>query len=310
MSDKSTHRIHRNWDEAERQRHGQQVQQRFAREREDRYRKVQDTIEVMLTQGVTISQNEVARAAGVSIGFINKHLRDVVEKAKRQQQKAAGTLHTVRQLTAETKELERLRLMNRRLREQLDEQRRANKQLLAQVARVIDLEDEVELLRTQNRELLATLKVSQEKVAHLPDGKTQNQIEVALERIGIELSPGIRKEIKKHSLEAVLRAIKAFEQYSIDHFVLKPDACLSDAIREEWKPNVTQESTSPEECEFDEWYAEAIQQGFVLDMPKNHLGVVMGEIQVKLKDSKAPSGYINMGYREARAMVEKQSENF
>lgn len=303
MNEKPTRRVHRDWNDAERLHHGKQVQERFARERDDRFRKVQDTIEVMLAQGVTISQNEVARAAGVSVGFINKHLRDVVEEAKRRQQKSAGTLHKVRQLTAETKELERLKLMNHRLREQLDEQRRANKELLAQVARVVDLEDEVERLRTQSRELLATLKASQEKVAHLPNAKTQNQIEVALERIGIELSPGIRKEIKKHSLEAVLRAIQAFEQYSINHVVLTPEACLSDAIREEWKPNVTQEPTSPEECEFDKWYAEAIQKGFVLDMPKNHLGMVMGEVQVKVKDSKTPIGYVNVGWRRAKEIM-------
>ena len=48
---------------------------------------MQDIIEVMLDQGVTISQNEVARVAGVSVGFINKHLQDVVERAKQRQQK-------------------------------------------------------------------------------------------------------------------------------------------------------------------------------------------------------------------------------
>jgi len=61
MSEKPKRQIHRNWDEAEQLRHSQQVQER---EREDRFRKVQDTIEVMLAQGVTISQNEVAKLPG------------------------------------------------------------------------------------------------------------------------------------------------------------------------------------------------------------------------------------------------------
>lgn len=310
MSNKPTRRVHRNWDEAERLRHGQQVQERFAREREDRFRKVQDVIEVMLAQGVTISQNEVARAAGVSVGFINKHLRDVVEKAKQRQQKSAGTLHTVRQLTAETKELERLKLMNRRLRDQLDEQRRVNKELLAQVARVVDLEDEVECLRTQSRELLATLQASQEKVVNLPvqnNFPVQNasaQVETSLKQTNVKLSQKLRQEIYQHSPEAVLKAIEAFEQYRSENGVQKPAACLLRAIQEEWEPNVAQKPTTPEEREFDEWYAQAIQQGFVLDLPKNYLGEVGGEVQVKLKDSKAPGGYVNMGWLAAKAKME------
>lgn len=316
MSEKLTRQVHRNWDEAERLRHGQQVQQRFAREREDRFRKVQDTIEVLLAQGITISQNEVARAAGVSVGFINKHLRDVVEKARRQQQESAGTLHTVRQLSAEAKELERLKLMNRRLREQLDEQRRANKQLLAQVAHVVDLEDEVELLRKQNRELLSALQASEDKVVrlpilnNLPVENTSKQVEAALEQIDIKLNSKLRQEIRQHSSEAILKAIEAFEQYRSEHRLQKPSACLLRAIQEEWKPNVTQESTTPQEREFDKWYAKAIHQGFVLDLPKSHLGVSMGEIQVKVKESNAPGGYINMGWREAKEIMEQSSDKF
>lgn len=261
-------RVHRNWDEAERLRHGRQVQERFTREREDRFRKVQDTIEVMLAQGVTISQNEVARVAGVSVGFINKHLRDVVEKAKQRQQKSDGTLHTVRQLSAEAKELERLKLMNRRLREQLGEQRRANKELLAQVARVVDLEDEVDLLRKQNRALLASWQASQEKVINLPVQNslpiqnTSTQVEVALAQTGIKLSAKLNKEIRQHAPEAVLKAIESFEQYRTEHTVQKPAACLLRAIEEEWEPNLAQEPTTPKEREFDEWYTEAILQGF------------------------------------------------
>lgn len=310
MSEKPKRRVHRNWDEAERLRHGQQVQERFAREREDKFRKVQDAIEVMLAQGVTISQNEVARVTGVSVGFINKHLRDVVEEAKRRQQKSAGTLHTVRQLNAEAKELERLKLMNRRLRDQFEEQRRVNKELLAQVARVVDLEDEVKLLRTQNREILAALKVSQEKVAHLPVQKTHTEVIAALERTGIKLALGLRQEVQKHSPEAILRAIDAFEQYRSEHTVQKPAACLLRAIQEEWEPNVAQELTTLEEREFDEWYADAIRQGFVLDLPKNYLSEVMGELQVKVEDYKAPGGYINMGWQEAKEMMAKQGDNF
>jgi len=77
------------------------------------------------------------------------------------------------------------------------------------------------------------------------------------------------------------------------------------AIQEEWELNIAQEAATPEEREFDEWYAEAIRLGFVLDLPKNYLGEVGGEVQVKVRDSNAPGGYINVGWREAKVNMER-----
>ena len=256
MSEKIKRQVQRNWDEAERNRHGQQVRERFANEREEKVRKAQDVIEEMLDQGVTISQNEVARRTNFSVGFVNKHLAYEIEKAKQKQQESARKSRTVRQLSAEVKDLERLRLLNRRLREQLEEQRRANKELLAQVARVVDLEDEVERLRTQSRELWTTLQASQasqEKVVNLPVQNMSAQVEAALKQTGIQLNSTLRQEITRHSQEAVLKTIEAFEQYRNIHAVDNPAACLMKALKEEWKPNIADEqSTTPKKYEFDE----------------------------------------------------------
>ena len=253
MSEKIKRQVQRNWDEAERNRHGQQVRERFANEREEKVALAQDVIEEMLDQGVTISQNEVARRTGFSVGFVNKHLAYEIEIAKRKQQESAKKSRTVRQLSAEVKDLERLRLLNRRLQQQLEEQRRANKELLAQVARVVDLEDEVERLRTQSRELWAKLQVSQEKVVNLPVQNISAQIEAALKQTGIQLNSTLRQEITRHSQEAVLKAIEAFEQYRNIYAVDNPAACLMKALKEEWKPNIADEqSITPEKPEFEE----------------------------------------------------------
>ncbi|PSB30819.1 hypothetical protein C7B70_15300 [Chlorogloea sp. CCALA 695] len=173
----------------------------------------------------------------------------------------------------------------------------------------------MDLLRKQNRELLASWQASQkEKVINLsvqnslPIQNTSTQVEVALEQASIKLSPKLNKEIRQHSPEAVLKAIDAFKQYRTEHTIQKPDACLLRAIQEQWEPNIAQEPTTSEDREFDEWYAEAIRQGFVLDFPKNYLGKVMGAIEVKVKDSNASSGYINMRWREAKAKMEKYGE--
>jgi hypothetical protein len=253
MSEKIKRQVQRNWDEAERSRHGQQVRARFANEREEKVALAQYVIEEMLDQGVTISQNEVARRTGFSVGFVNKHLAYEIEIAKRKQQESARKSRTVRQLSAEVKDLERLRLLNRRLQQQLEEQRRANKELLAQVARVVDLEDDVERLRTQSRELLAKLQASQEKVVNLPVQNMSVQIEAALKQTGIKLNSTLRQEIPRHSQEAVLKAIEAFEQYRSIHDVGSLAACLMKALKEEWTPNIADEqSTTSEKHEFDE----------------------------------------------------------
>ncbi|MBD0345906.1 MAG: hypothetical protein ICV63_13990 [Coleofasciculus sp. Co-bin14] len=253
MSEKIKRQVQRHWDEAERNRHGQQVRERFANQREKKVALAQDVIEEMLDQGVTISQNEVARRTGFSVGFVNKHLAYEIEKAKQKQEDSARKSRTVRQLSAEGKELERLRLLNRRLQGQLEEQRRAKKELRAQVARVVDLEDEVNRLRTQSRELWAKIQASQEKVVNLPVQNMSVQIEAALKQTGIQLNSTLRHEIPRHTPEAALQAIKAFEQYRSTHAVDNPAACLMKALKEEWKPNIADEqSITPEKHEFEE----------------------------------------------------------
>lgn len=40
------------------------------------------------------------------------------------------------------------------------------------------------------------------------------------------------------------------------------------------------------------------------------VSIIMGEIQVKLKQANVSEGYINVGWREAREMMEKQRNKF
>ncbi len=168
MNEDKKRQIHRNWDEAERSRHGQQVRERSAREREERILSAQSVIQEMLNQGVTISQNEVARRTGFSVGFVNKHLRDEIEIAQKRQKESAQKPRTARNIDALENELEKLKASNKRLQTILNEQRRMNKELLAQAAQVVDLEDEVKRLRTVIKELHSSLHTAQGKGVNLP----------------------------------------------------------------------------------------------------------------------------------------------
>ncbi len=264
--------INRNWDEKERQNHGQQVRSRFAREREEKIRFAQKIIEEMLDIGVTISQNEVARRTGMSVGFVNKHLRHLVEKAQQQQKESIRKPRTERQISVLEKQLEHLKLSNQRLKDQLDEQRLINKQLLAQVALFVDLEDEVELLRKQSREFLADSQINQNKVVNLPipnqsiqtgdfrkndnnkstkiseiehqdnaSNQTFNfmeQVESELSHLGITLNNTLRRKIKSKSPETVFDAIEAFKEALENGIVIRsPGGWFSSALDQEYLKN-------------------------------------------------------------------------
>lgn len=156
-------RVKRIWNEEEKEKHGQQVSERFRLEREDKKRQATLIIEEMLDLGITISQNEVARRTGFSSGWVNQHLRVDINRAQQKQRDSAKKLRTSRQVDIEAKELERLRLSNRRLRDQLDEQHRMNQALLAQVSEVVYWENEAKVQRMQCRELQAALDLLQAK---------------------------------------------------------------------------------------------------------------------------------------------------
>ncbi len=91
-----------------------------------------------------------------------------VERARKKQLEGAKKPKTSRHIETVEKEVERLKLTVRRLKDELTEEKRKNKELLAQVAQVVDLEDEIELLKNQNRELIAYYRASQDKVVNLP----------------------------------------------------------------------------------------------------------------------------------------------
>ena len=279
MNEQPLRQGHRTWDEAERKKHGKQVRERFAREREEKIKLAKKIIADLLDQGLTISQNEVARQSGISVGFINKHLKFEVERAKNKQRFGVKKPKTPRQVETVEKEVERLKLMNRRLQDQMTEEKRKNKELLAQVAQVVDLEDEIQFLKTQNRELMAYYKVSQEKVVNLPIQQSYNdissvseetkkaskpsslnvmeQVERELKAIGITLNTTHRKLIEKTSEETVINALEAVKEQLKKREIDNPGGLLTKAIKERWtkaKPNflkTTQQKplvyTSPDE---------------------------------------------------------------
>lgn len=281
--------------------------------------KVFQAIRELSSMGKPLTFPNIAKVAGVSISYLYKwpqvkeyiqSLRD--EKAQqlhptKLQGKEPGP-HSLKTLH----EVARKRIQE--LEAQIHELRRQNELLRGHVAEVYELRDECNRLRQQLQELTASKSAI--KVVPLqppptdPPPKTQvdNIPPDIIETIkGLGIKPGVRllREISKHSPEQVRLAIAAFEQYRSKTAITNPGGCLLTMIQDSAKPNVPQQPTTPEDLEFDRWYAEAIRTGFCLDMPKNYLSVVSGELQVKVKSPGSPGGYRPMPWREAKALMKE-----
>lgn len=269
MNDQHKRQVNRTWDEAERKKHSKQVRERFARERDEKIRLAKQVIADLFDQGLTISQNEVARQSGISVGFINKHLKVEVERARKKQLEGAKKPKTPRHVETVEKEVERLKLTVCRLKDELSSQKRKNQELLSQVAQVVDLEDEIELLKTQNQELIAYYRASQDKVVNLPvqppvsekptspqkkkesvpsspptpdpsfspeshPQPEQRSIPEAIEALGITLNSSLKRTMKNVSPEQILKAIEAVEDQMSRNEVKNPAGLFNKAIKEGW----------------------------------------------------------------------------
>jgi len=182
--------------------------------------------------------------------------------------------------------------------------KRQNELYRGHVAEVFELRDEVERLRELLRQFTEprpTAKVVPlQAAASCTASDIDPEIVQKLETLGVKLGVGLQREIKQREPEKVMQAIAAFEQYRSQHVVENPAGCLFQMIRDEAEPNVPLEPPVPEMDEFDRWYAEAIAQGFCLDIPRRCLNMMGTEPLVKVVDKSRPDGYRVMPWREAR----------
>ncbi len=284
-----------------------------AQRREQYQQKVFQAVTELRRQSKPVTPTNVSRVSGVSLSYLYKweEIKDYIQSEREQDRKAPNQLierelgpYSLRTLH----EIARKRIQE--LEAEVKELKRQNQSLRGHVAEIYELRDERDRLRQRVLELANpeqgdTVVMLKRKAVSASQKLSDLPVEIvdALCQAGFELTIRLKREIKQHSTEAVLTAIEAFVQYRSQAVVEKPGACLLSMIHNEDEPNVSKQPTTPEQQEFDEWYVKAIQQGFVLDLPKNYLGVVGGEIQVKVKEFNTPGGYINMAWREAKRLM-------
>lgn len=277
--------------------------------------KVFQAIRELSSTGKPLTFPNIAKVAGVSVSYLYKwpQVKEYIqslrsEKAQQLQplpEKEPGP-HSLKTLH----EVARKRIQE--LEAQIQELRRQNELLRGHVAEVYECKDECNRLRQQLQELTAPKSATkvvplQPPQKDLPPKTQADNIPLdILETIkGLGIKPGARllREIPKHSPQQVRLAIAAFEQYRSQTAITNPGGCLLTMIQDEAKLNVPQQPTTSEESEFNRWYTEAIRTGFCLDIPKNYLSVVSGELQVKVKSPDSPGGYRPMPWREALALM-------
>lgn len=279
-------------------------------------------IQQLQTDNQPLTFPNIAKVAGCSVSYLYKW-SEITAYIHDLQNQDNCQLHQLEEKQSTPSSLKTLHEVSKqRIRELVAENqdlKRQNEKLRGYVAEIFELREECNRLRQQLYEFTAPKSASkivslQSLKANTLQTKTQTDdippdILESIKKLGIKPGARLLREISNHSPQKVRSAIAAFEQYRSKTVVDSPGGCLLRMIQDEAEPNLPQEPESSNEREFDEWYAEAIRQGFVLDFPKNHLCVVMGEIQVKVKDSNATSGYVNMEWREAKAVMEKQDGN-
>jgi len=281
--------------------------------KEQKRQQVFAAVRTLQQQGKPITFTAVARVAQVSISYLYKwpEVKDFIQSVREEQSQQLAPLpaepepgpYSLKTLH----EVARKRI--KELEAEIQELKRQNELYRGHVAEVFELRDEIERLRESLRQFTEPRPTSKvvalRAVASGTDLDIDPDIVQRLETLGVKLGVRLRREIQQHKPEKVMQAIAAFEQYRLQHVVENPAGCLLQMIRDEAEPNVPLEPPVPEMDEFDRWYAEAIAQGFCLDIPRRCLSTMGTEPLVKVVDKSRPDGYRVMPWREAREYQER-----
>ncbi|WP_009629909.1 hypothetical protein [Synechocystis sp. PCC 7509] len=96
-----------------------------------------------------------------------------------------------------------------------------------------------------------------------------------LDKLGISVNATLSKKIKQRDEETVLAAIAALIDQLQRADIKNPGGWLARAIEQEWttSQSLQQQEKSRYPEGFEHWYAQAVEFGFVLDIPANYLSL-------------------------------------
>lgn len=287
---------------------------------------VNTALEKMVKQGAKINFQTVAREANVSVSYLYKYPEIKTRIAEIRNQQSVMPRPRMSEPTSNKshqKIVNRLKNRIKQLEREVTELKKLNQGLAGQVYRVSELEAMVERQRRQIEDLETRLKECMEtkqvvkttkerKVTPISQAKTKksdinNQIKSELKTLGIKLTTTLRSTINAADEQTVVNAIEALKEALEKDDIKSPGGWLKSAIEGGWVKNKTlqMQEKSPYPEEFTEWYEIAVEAGFVLDIPINHLNLDGHNhplVKVDKPSSFAP--YTQMPWREAKAEME------
>lgn len=284
--------------------------------KQDCLERVYKAIERLQKIGAKINFHTVAKEANLSVSYLYKYpeLKQQVAQLRSQQSLMPVSLTPKPISSSHTKIVSRLRERIHSLESVNQELRRKNEALAGQVYRIHYLQEQVERQQQTIEDLQSRLKEafaqsSVTKVTPIAQAKSRQVSDVVqeeLKSLRIRSTESLNRVILEHDEENVLLAIKAFKQYKQTRDIQSPSGCLRRAIEEGWMPNEVSAPSTLEEDEFDQFYADAIACGFLLDIPKNYLPIQGGEFVVKINRASVYGSWTPMPWRQAKAEYEKQ----
>ncbi|WP_009630382.1 DUF6262 family protein [Synechocystis sp. PCC 7509] len=284
--------------------------------KQDSLDRVYKAIERLRKLNAKINFQTIAKEANVSVSYLYKYpeLKRHIAELRSKQNSMPVTPVAQPNSSATGKIIARLKERIRQLEQENSELKRKNEALAGQVYRVHYLQEQVERQQQTIVDLQTRIKErvgesSAVKVTPIAQAKSRQVSDVVqdeLKSLRIRSTESLNRVIREHDEETVLFAIEAFRQYKKTHEIQSLAGCLRRAIEEGWVPNEAAEPSTFEHNEFDQFYADAVAKGFLLDVPKNHLSVQGGEFVVKIDRASVYGSWTPMPWHQAKAEYEEE----
>jgi len=281
------------------------------KKRKEAFEKVEKGIQELLREQRVINFNTVAEASDVSKAWLYKEpeVRERIEFLREKNSKKKKLPPKQRASDASKDAI--IRTVRERSKKIDAENRELRKQAEVLYGKLRELNLEIQRLTAENQKLKTELWKRGEKEERTfyqksGEGCVTDKIQSELEILAIKLSSTLRRKIESKPEEIVMKAIEAFKQNLEDGIEIhNPGGWLVKGIEDEWVKNETLqgEGKSPYPKGFEKWYREAVELGFLVDIPIQHLnldGYGQPKVKVNKPDRFAP--YTEMGWKEAKEM--------
>jgi len=235
------------------------------KKRQESFEKLEQGIQKLLREEQKINFNAVAKASGLSKGWLYKEpeVKNRIEKLREQY----GNKKVVKQKPSDASKDALIKTIKARSQKLVAENKDLKRQLEIVYGKLLkgkELEQKARRLEAENQRLKDRLYNPIEQNHSIPDNSKDinPRIIQEFESLDLTLSSTLAKQIKKTDEGVVITAIESLKQQIDSTLIRSPEAWLSAAIRDNWKPNEAIGENSNKDS-FSKWYELARAYGVV-----------------------------------------------